>query len=372
MKRRIVHTLLAALAVSASLSQQATAQSIVLDNFEAGLRIENANETDPQIKYLWNQYTGDFYAGPDPGTASVTTSQAHDGTHSLQVNVTGGNIYLQFCPATSTWNFMHQYVQPPTAWTAGKYNAMRFWVKVPPQMIKAPAGHENVQIGTYVRAQNGDTGAQGTHYYHFYNFKYTAEWEQVILDSHPTYLLGGGGNTEVGNLAFPFGGNWTYTDALTRFYFDGQNNLSGVPATFYFDGYELFTRPANENIDQVYAMHSVYVPSTNEIAVGWSRRKDQDSLTYEVRYAYQDINSIGWSAATPAPNGTIAGNKLGAYNVMEYSTKSISVSGKSTVYIAIKPTTATTFRQISVQISNQAAAAPAQVVPNPPTNVTVQ
>jgi len=374
MKRSIVHALLVSLAVSASVGEPASAQSIVLDNFEEGLRVENPTETDPQTKYLWNQYSGDFYAGPDPGVATVTTSQAHDGTHGLQVNVTGGNIYLQFYPATSTWNFMHQYVQPASSWTAGKYNAIRFWVKVPPQMIKAGAGHENVQIGTYVRAENGDPGTQGTHYYHFYNFKYTGEWEQVIFDSHPTYLLGGGGNTEPGNIAFPFGGNWTYTDALTRFYFDGQNNLSSVPATFYFDGYELFTRPANENIDQVYAMHSVYVPATNEIAVGWSRRKDQDSLTYEVRYAYQDINSIGWSAATPAPNGTIAGNGLGAYNVMEYSTKSIDVSNKSTVYIAIKPTTATAFRQISVEISNLPSSSPppVQVLPEPPTNVTVQ
>jgi hypothetical protein len=347
---------LVAAAIAASLlglglrAPQAYAQSVVLDDFEEGLRVENPESSDPSVKYLWNQYPSDFYAGPDPGLASVTTTQAHSGMHSLQVEVSGGNIYLQFYPATSTWGFMHQYVMPPAAWTPGKYNALRFWIKVPPQIIKASPGNENVQIGTYVRAENGDPRSQGNHYYHFYNFKYTGEWEQVILDSHPTYLIGAGGNTEVGDVAFPFHDAWTYTDALTRFYVDGQGPLSARPATFYFDDFELFTRPANENIDQVYAMHSVYVPATHEIAVGWSRRKDQDGLTYEVRYAFQDINTIGWDAAMPAPKGIIRGDGRGPYNVMEYSTKAIDVAGQSTVYIAIKPSKATQFREISVEV----------------------
>lgn len=348
----------------------AQAQTAQLDDFEAdSIRIVNPSETDPQIKYLWNQYEGDFYAGPDPGSEKITTSQAHTGTRSLQIDVTGGNVYMQFYPATNDWGFMHDYVQPKTAWTAGKYNAVRFWVKVPPQMKQAGGGNENVQIGTYVRAQNGDRGTQGNHYYHFYDFKYTGEWEQVILDSHPTYLIGGGGNNEVGNVPTVSAANWTYIDALTRFYFDGQRGLSSVPATFYFDGFELFTRPANENIDQVYNIHAVYVPSTNEVAVGWSRRKDQDSLTYEVRYSFTDLNaSGGWDAGTPAPNGTLKGDGTGAYNLLSYSTTGINVSGKSTVYVAIKPTTASTFRQIAIPVTKGTTAK----APNAPTDVHVQ
>jgi hypothetical protein len=351
MRQALLFSLLFGAVVACGPLRQAVAQTVILDDFEAGLRVENPGETDPGVKYLWNQYTGDRY-GPDPGIASVTTSQAHSGAHSLQVSVTGGNIYMQFYPATTDWGFMHEHVQPPTAWTAGKYNAMRFWVKVPPQIIHAEAGHENVQLGTYVRAQDGERRSQGQHYYHFYNFKYTGEWEQVIFDSHPTHLVGTQGNIELGDVPAPFGGNWTYMDALTRFYFDGQGPLSATPANFYFDGYELFTRPANENIGQVYAMHSVYVPAKNEIDIGWSRRKDQDRLGYEVRYAFQDINTIGWNAATRAPNGIVPGNGLGPYNVMEYSTQRINIpAGTSTLYLAIKPQNAATFRQITVEIS---------------------
>jgi hypothetical protein len=231
-------------------------------------------------------------------------------------------------------------------------------------MRKASGGSENVQMGTYVRAQNGDPGTAGDHYYHFYNFEYTGEWEQVIFDSHPSYLIGAGGNTEVGNVATI--GSWNYMDALTRFYFDGQNGLSGTPATFYFDGFELFTRPANENIDQVYAMHAVYVPSSNKIQVGWSRRKDQDTLTYEVRYSFQDIYASGWGAATAAPSGTIPGNGNGAYALMEWSTTAINVSGHDKIYVAIKPQNASTFRQITIPIGAQS---PSET-PNPPTALT--
>lgn len=366
MKKHFSRVVLTMLLSVATAGESVFAQSVLLDDFEAtSIRIVNPTESDPSIKYLWNQYPDDFYDGPDPGLASITTSERHDGTRSLQVNVTGGNIYLQFYPATATWNFMHEFVQPASAWTPNTYNAVRFWVKVPKQIRKASGGMENVQLGTYVN--NGrDMGTAGSHYYHFYNFKYTGEWEQVIFDSHPSYLLGAGGGTEVGDVAYPFGGTANYMDSLTRFYFDGQNGLSGVPATFYFDGFELFTRPTNENINQVYGMHAVYVSGTNEIAVGWSRRKDQDTLTYEVRYAFQDIHATGWASATPAPNGTLPGNGLGAYNLMEYSTTSINVSGKNTVYIAIKPQGATLFRQIAIPISSSASAAI-----QPPTNLRV-
>ena len=352
--------------VFVSMQSNGHAQSIILDNFESdSIRVVNPSEQDPQNLYLWNQYKNDFYAGPDPGTEGISNDQAHDGTRSLKVVVNGGNIYLQFYTATTTWNFMHQYVQPPTAWTPNKYNAMRFWIKVPQQIVASNGGHENVQIGTYVRAENGDVYSAGSHYYHHYNFKYTGEWEQVIFDTHPTYLIGAGGNTELGNVEYPFGGDsWNYLDALTRFYFDGQGSLSGYPAAFYFDGFELFTRPATENIDQVYSLHGVYVPSTNEVSVGWARRKDQDTLPYEVRYAFRDIYSIGWSAATPAPNGTIAANGEEAYNLMEYSTRAIKTAGNSTIYIAIKPQSSSLFRQISIPIEASAS--------QPPRNLRIQ
>jgi len=87
----------------------AFAQKIFLDDFESDtIRVVQPLAKEPQSGYLWSQYEGDFTAGPDPGTEEISTDAAHDGTRSLKISVSGGNVYMHFFPNNgTTWQNMH-------------------------------------------------------------------------------------------------------------------------------------------------------------------------------------------------------------------------------------------------------------------------
>jgi hypothetical protein len=231
---------------------------------------------------------------------------------------------------------------------------MRFWVKVPSSIQVEPAGQANIQIGTYVRSSTGDPASAesgGNHYYHHFNIPYTGQWHQVILDTHPNHERGGDGSTEWGNKLYPTGESaFNYFDALTRFYFDVQGSLTSNPSNFYFDNFELYKEPNAENVNQIYSLNGVYTPSTNEVYIGWMRNKNENSVNHEVRYAFSDIFASGWSAATPAPNGIVSPPGWQGYNGMEWKSRALSLSGRSGVYIGIKPQNSSSFRQILIPL----------------------
>lgn len=371
--RKVFVALVFAASATALLRGQSAGQTILLDNFESGaIRIADPNSTDPVYHYLWNQYTGDFYAGPDPGLASIS-NVFHTGSKSLQVNVTGGSLYASFYPNDgAVWHFMREYVTPKSGWTFDTYNRLRFWIKVPKSSQANDPGVENIQIGTYVRSKNGDMYQQadgGGHYYHFYNIPYTGEWHQVILDWHPNHLVSESGQTEWGERQYPTGeSGFNYFDALTRFYIDYQTTPTSYPATWYLDDFEVYRDPNPENVKQIYSLHGVYVPSSNKILVGWMRRKDEETVKDDVKYAFQDIFSLGWSNATAAPNGTVSALNGGAYNGMEYSTTAINVQGRDKIYVGIKPQNSSSFRQIVIPVSGSGSVPSA---PASPTNVKI-
>ncbi len=336
---------------------EAQAQTILLDSFESGsIRVINPAETDPSYRLLWNQYEGDFTEGPDPGVESVSSATARDGTYSLKVTVTGGNLYLQFYPCDGVWRNMREFTQPSSAWQMNTFTRMRFWIKMPPGVSAAPPGQANLQIGTYVRASTGDSSSAedgGNHFYHHFNIPYTGQWHQLIVDTHPNHIRGANGGVEHGDQLYPTGETgFNYFDALTRFYMDIGGSLPTYPADFYVDGIELYRELQPENVAQIYSLNGVYVPSTNTIRVGWMRDKDENSVNHEVRYSFSDVFQVGWANATPAPGGLVTPPGWQGYNGMEWSTSSIDVSGRSVVYIAIKPQNASGFRQIAIPLSS--------------------
>jgi len=351
--------------VSATTQAQGTGQTLILDTFESGaIRIINPSETNPGYRDLWSQYQTRCSSTTQLqclGTMSVSSSVVHDGAYALKDHVTQGNAYVLFYTysnANGGWGWMHDFLASGT-WTPNKYNRMRFWVKVPPGITKAPVGRANVQLGTFVRSLSAgdwdghETG--GGHWYHLFNIPYTGEWHQIILDTHPHHQRGAPGFTEWGDQLHVTGeSNWNYFDAMTDFYLDFYNNgyvLPSVPQDFYFDGFEIYQANANENIDQIYSLNGVYTPSTNTVYVGWSTRKDQ-SVNYDVRYSFQDVYQAGWAAAIPAPGGTSLPSPGDAYNGMEYQTTGINVAGQSTLYIAIKPQNSSLFRQIEISLTS--------------------
>jgi len=343
---------LAGLLLAGRLSAQAPL-SVWLDRFEyASIPI-----VAPEYgTLLWHEYNVGGTAGY--GTQSTSTQTAFEGSRSLKVNVTSGNLYLMFDTHDGyRWQNMREFIN---GWTNDYYTRMRIWIKVPPAIQAWGSGDSNMNIGTYLRSSTVCCNAEdgGGHRYHGYDINYAqGNWEQLIIDPHPDHSRGANGDQEEGVVMYPTGeAKYNYFDALTWFYIDFQDDLP-APADFFVDGVELYRETRDENIDQVYSLHGVYIPQTNTVRVGWKRRKDQETIRHEVRYSFTDIFSTGWSAATPG--GMVSAQAGGGYNGMGWSSSSISTSGRSTLYVGIKPENSAKFRQIAIPLTTGGLTSPA-------------
>lgn len=344
--------------------RKALAQSIIFEDFEEGLRQVNPAwcPSDGNC-YLWNHYEGEDGAGSE----AVVTSTAHTGTHSLRITKDGpsGATYLQFYTYQSSdwkWHYIYTWAEYP-GWQFSTYNRLVFWIKVAPGTTKASGGDANMAFGTYVRYWTDNSGEQETgnrHYYHNFNIPYTGEWHKCIVDTHPDHRRYDSGDMEQPDMLYPDPAdpNHNYFDLMPRFYLDMHTNPSSYPAYYYYDDFEFYTETYPENTSQVYSINGVYVPSTNKLIVGWRRNKNENSINHEVRYAWSSIYTLGWNNATPAPNGTVSPVGYGGYNGMEYETTQISMGSHNTIYVAIKPTNSSSFRQIAIPLGPSKRPAP--------------
>lgn len=358
---------IAAITTAPSALRSAVPVSYELDRFEAsGIRIVQPNTSD-QNKYLWNLYGG-YATGP----TDLSTVERFDGARSLHSRYdTGSDWQFQFYTYTeglagfsNGWQFMRRFVTDPASWQTGRVNRMRFWIKLPPGPVLSTYGNHNFQFGTYIRCSTcGGAEDGGGHFYHHYDLTTTGQWEQIIVDTHPNHSRGDDGNAERGDRLHPTQEpGYTYFDLLTRFYLDFPYTSFSQPAHFYMDGFEVFEEQRPENTDQVYSVHSVYVPATNKVAIGWMRRKDEDQVRHDVRYAFSDVFSIGWASATPAPGGTITAPGSGGYNGMSWSTTALNLAGRTVLYVAIKPQNSALFRQIAIPLSSASGTPPSAPV----------
>jgi hypothetical protein len=355
-------------------AETAAPVSYTLDNFEySSMRIVQPNTGDAN-KYLWN-----LWGGAGTGPTTLTTAQKHSGNQSLRSEFQAGNnwqfqfyTYTEFLAGFNNgWQFMRKFVTNPGSWQTGKINRMRFWILLPPGTDTANGGNHNFEFGTYIRCSTCTEAEDGGgHFYHHYDLSYTGAWHQMIVDPHPNHSRGGSGGTEWGELLYPTNEpGFTYFDLMTRFYLDFPYEQFPMPAVFYIDDFELYEEQRPENVDQVYSINAVHVPNSNTVRVSWMRRKDQDSVKHEVRYSFSDIHSIGWNAATPAPNGTITPPGTAGYNGMDWSSSALPLAGKSLLYIAVKPQNSNLIRQISIPLVAGGSTAPPP--PAAPTNVRV-
>jgi len=334
----------------------------LLDNFERGNRVVQPNSSDPGTRFLWGMYLS---FDSDTGTTAPSNAEHHDGAHALASTLDhcGGSscwqaqlyTYTEDAPGFSNgWQYMRRFVEQPETYQTNRINRMRLWIKVPPGIPFETNGSETLQFGTFTRESSAplsDGETDNGHWYHHYNIGYTGEWHQVIVDTHPNHQRSGPGSTEWGDRLHPTGeASLTYFDVMTRFYFDSGYTSVPAGAAFYLDGFELYEETRPENVEQVYSLNAVYIPSSQTIRVGWMRQKTENQVVHEVRYAFEDIFATGFAAATPAPGGMITPPGHGGYNGMSYTTTQIDVSGHSTIYVAIKPQNATSFRQIAVPL----------------------
>jgi hypothetical protein len=344
--------------------------SYELDGFENGLRVVQPNRNDPN-KYLWNLYESYASGATDVADGGLVGAKALVNRHD-----SGDRWQFQFYPYTeglsgwgNGWQLARRFVTNPGSWATNRVNRLRFWIKLPNGVDTWGGGNSSLQFGSYYRC-SGCSGAEdgGGHFYHMFNLGSTGEWHQVIVDTHPNHSRGDDGNREPGDRLHPTGeSGFTYFDLMTRFYLDFPSRSWPLGSNFMIDGFEFYEETRPENVNQVFSLNGVYVPSSNKISVGWQRRKDEMGA-HEVRYSFSDVFSVGWNAATPAPGGTVSPLGDGGYNGMAWSTTGISTSGRNVIYVAIKPQNSSSFRQIAIPLSGGGGTTS---LPGRPTNLRI-
>jgi len=314
-------------------------------------------------------YNADYNSG-GTGTTTIDTTDAVEG-NSLLVHLTGGLLGLQFNPFNyngtpgfppESRGFAREYKSDPTAWEFNTYNRMSFWIKLPTNHSSYdPNGSTNIEFGTYVKqitnADDSSDETGGDHYYHTLNIPAVGAWTHVIIDMHPQHRRGDPANTDPGDMSYPttttYGGGdppstYNYFDTLTRFYVnDPYEGPTSYPADYLVDDFQVYVEPYEENDNQVRSLTGTYVRSSNRLIVTWDRMTGEDTLSHEVRYAFQNIHEIGWNAATPAPNGIVPPPDGIS---MHYDNTTLPLAGHSVVYIAMKPQNSNLFSQIAVRL----------------------
>lgn len=325
-----------------------------------------------------------YYVGTGEGgnfTSSIDTGKKIVGAGSLKMHLTSGyGLYAQFNPYDGVnRDFARIYSSNPSGWQFNTYNRMRFWffnaTGGEPEQID---GTTNYYMGTYVKhVTNADPTsdeAGGGHYYHPFNVL-RGQWSMCTFNFHPGHERGDPGATDTGVRQYPTAPPWgsgdpaatyNYFDTLTRWYISGTIQVPTLPQDYWLDQIEFYQEPYAENDQQVYSICVSYTAATNRIFLTWNRPKDDNTINHEVRYAFSDIHALGWDNATAAPNGIITPPGYQGYNGMVYDTKAINVSGKSVIYLAIKPQNSSVFSQVAFPLTNVPVASL-----SPPTNLRV-
>ncbi len=338
------------------------ADSLTFGDFETSIPVINpAGDTDSTSK-LWSQYSGGDFTGTysETGDVAISTEKSNLLEHSAKVGVDDGGAYFQFYPYKGyEWHYLREIIKEDMnvgEWKLNTFNRMEFFVYVPSGLTPSGPGQFNMAVGTYVRSTTGDRAsaeAGGNHYYHRYNLPASEGWHKVVVDMHPTHERGENGGKEHGLQEHPTGEDaYNYFDTLTRFYvdFEGSHVPSGSSAWF-FDGFRVYNETALENVQQVYSLHGSYTAGeTPRLIVGWNRNKDENSVSHEVRYSFEDIHNVGWDNATVAPGTPLSPQGWQGYNGMLYETSAINAAGNDVIYVAIKPENSSLFRQISIPV----------------------
>jgi hypothetical protein len=361
-----------ALAGAAGQVLAATGAEMVFSNFENGVPTNREGQTYPSAYASGNE--------GGPLAISIDSSNRKAGGSSLKLVLTGGKeLYAQWNPYDGVGrDFARNYSTNPSAWRFNTYNRFRFWFYVPPTATaERTDGNQNFYMGTYVKRvtapdiYSDETG--GGHFYHPFNVL-RGEWSLCVLNTHPGHERGVTGGTDSENRPYPTSGDpantYNYFDALTRFYIQENSVIPNFPREYRIDDMVFFQETAAENDRQIYSI-CASLTSSNRLFLTWNRHKDENSVRNEVRYAFSDIHSIGWNAATPAPGGTITPPGYQGYNGMIYDTTGINLSGRSVVYLAIKPENSSVFSQIALPVSGAGAPPPAKT-PNPPSGLSAR
>lgn len=325
---------------------------VVLVNFDgASLPVNQAGRLYPRDQ-------GAEHPAADGGVfeARLDRTQAVAG-NCLHMRLTSGRVKIQFEPDNGKHRtFAREQAADAAYWRFNHFNRLRFWIKAPPgSPPHGTTGDANMSVGTYVkrvRAANVyslDEG--GGAFTHRINVPALQHWTQVILNAHP-HMAPGKNGADPGFIPHPTGeADFNYFDALTRMYIEVMEAPAAYPADYYLDEVVFYREPNPENDEQVFGITATHLPAQNRVIVTWSRRMDEDQVWHEVRYAFRSIHETGWDKAEPAPAGRIAPPGKQDRNGMVYDTTALPLVGRTTLFIAVKPTNASRFSQVAIPLT---------------------
>lgn len=337
---------------------------LLIDNFEYNTIPDSFNDgVNPYP--LWSFLDA---SNVPPGTTAVSNTEALFGTRSLQITSEGGSYAIPMqgffnnnfgTGGVNDWNYIREFLGYTEL---QKYNRLRFWMKLPSVHTHRNDGYNNLHVGTYLRntsAPRTGNESDNAHYYHYFDAGYSGGWQQFIVDPHVHHQR----NVNQEHGVLPDGhleAGYNYFDLMTYFYWEYQGAQLAGSTDWFVDGVELYEETYDEDLDNIYAINAYKSEITpNEIAVRWSRNRNDISQTYDVKYAFTSFyDNGGWSHGTAAPSGTgitsITTHPMdGGYTQVVWSTDQIDFSGQDIVYIAIKhETEETRFRQVAIPVTS--------------------
>lgn len=270
---------------------------------------------------------------------------------------------------TRGWDWLWSNGKTPSSWVMNRYNRLTFWMRLPDVVVPLADGSGNFQIGTQVRDYADDPGLQHSyawHGYHIFDLDSMGglNFIKVVMDSHPTHRVNSyptiewGDQFHLGNYGAGNPGDTAPTlisiPDTTHCYMD-QNNAWYMDFPYYFSPYQnpnspygevdfyvggfVFSENTAEDHDHIYSMWIGYRTSTNRTHVGFSRRKDDYTTHYEVRYQFDTpITAANFASATIPSNHDVPPTTAGGVseNCLSWESTVPDWTGKTTIYVGIK------------------------------------
>ena len=291
-----------------------------------------------------------LYLGEDPGQTG--------GIENGMFRVTGDpnrNMYWHFFPVPYVYpnGFAQGWIKSGSY--NRDYNRLRFKVRCNQNLGRRSDGGNIIDIGTYVKTPSDTTSnVQGMHYYHGFSPNiYANRWVTMWIDRHPQHRVGDAGSIDPGDdpewSSPTTGGQVHYMEGLTRFYFNGYSSITNSGATCYFDDFS-FETGDNQADRDVASVTGTYSGSYYEVT--WAGPKNR-SVNFEVRYSTSSMKANGFTSGTDGGTTQNPGN-----DYQGTAWKSPNMAEQANMYVAIRPSGQTAFREILISTGNTAPAPP--------------
>lgn len=328
----------------------------VLDDFSQGIRKNGAGSN------LWDVYLGDCDTPQSMNIIGNHLQVVGDNTYGAFDRGCGGGhgngIYFHFYPYPYTQPNGHVQDWLTSGSKNANYNRFSFKMKCTKDTLQSDTtdynlmGEPILSLGTYVKTTaDNNAGSQGDHFYHGLGFNiYANQWSTMVYNRTVTHW-----RDNPGYMSYPEDPLWFadsarkthYYDGLTRWYFDSASNntqSSQQPVAPYFrtpptmDSWSgqnceysdfIFWYQTDEPDPFVYTLNGTYNGSGYELSFDTVKNY---LVNYDVKYATQDIKTLGWSNASNG--GSVANHRTSSVSV---TWKGPSMSEQPDMWLAVRP-----------------------------------